>query len=1084
MEQRPEEVPGGVRVYWWGLLLSLVLALRVVLSAIDVQSAMVPDSDGHAWPFHTLFGPSLGGGLHRQGWTVVLTPGELSPDGAARFAGLLHAHLLIDLIFIGVYSTLLVLAIRTVCPDGWWRRCSLGLLAVLVAADLLENALALAVMARPGLLRAVLVLTAVKWVAAALLAVVLALRILVADPAPGGRVRDRVLVPEARTAIRRGTKAVIHQRFSYAPVLVIFLLSVPSGAAILEQLPDAQREWVFDLGSGARHAVMSILATAVLSLFLLAVGRRRTRYAARHSRPEPGQQPELPVPAREGGLQQAVWFVGPVLALLGMALYATAQRSDLVLLWRTAVWVSVPVLIVALSWLLRRTWRRHPGWHRPDRPLQFDPAEVHAVGIAGNVAAIGAVVVGGLSLLRAFTPLVVLPAASYLPVGAEAAPVRAPVAWLLVLAVAAIIGPWLVVILGASQAGRRSQPPPAERSGFVARLLVAVDRRLPLPRLTRLANQYSAWLLLAAAILVFVGLGVFPRFAGWIGLSATATLALGSLAGMLSAVGMILQDHPTPELFRLLRFRRTPLVMLLAVTVVLVGVLGGRSGLHRVNPGTATSSVDLRPSLDAAFSSWLTRAGRCEVEVDGYRVRPMLLVAAEGGGIRAAYWTVRGLQAIDDSTCAGSSTFLSGGASGGSVGLTVARFSGAGGATGSRAAVAAVKDMARPETLSQAADGTFVRDLLYGATGIPVPRLDDGDPFGWVDRARLIETGWTASGTWGARPFLSDPATLSPSTGALVLNSTGVAGNCRVWLSQLKLPAPVQDTTPTFDPELDCDKARGVATRTIDLFRAYGPFVEHSSPRTCLGLVTAATGALLTARFPYVTPSGVVGPCPDRKVEPGRRSAPYWPQTQLVDGGYIENSGLATITDLAHLWLPLVRAQNDRALADRDRGTPLVVPVVVSLANGSRDTTQPALDASPVSEFAVPPATFLAAGSALNNDNAQLGRAQDAVALAGLCPTQLHPTVCSALDNRFPSRVVVVDRATQPEIGAPLGWVLSGASITSLDNAMAVQLRTFCDRNRPRGLPAPPPGQPFAQATCRPGFGTLGDLALAVSGRY
>jgi len=62
--------------------------------------------------------------------------------------------------------------------------------------------------------------------------------------------------------------------------------------------------------------------------------------------------------------------------------------------------------------------------------------------------------------------------------------------------------------------------------------------------------------------------------------------------------------------------------------------------------------------------------------------------------------------------------------------------------------------------------------------------------------------------------------------------------------------------------------------------------------------------------------------------------------------------------------------------------------------------------------------------------------------------------------------------------------VLSGASITSLDNAMAVQLRTFCDRNRPRGLPAPPPGQPSAQATCRPGFGTLGDLALAVSGRY
>ena len=54
----------------------------------------------------------------------------------------------------------------------------------------------------------------------------------------------------------------------------------------------------------------------------------------------------------------------------------------------------------------------------------------------------------------------------------------------------------------------------------------------------------------------------------------------------------------------------------------------------------------------------------------------MLLYAAEVGGIRAAYWTVRGLQAIADTTCGERSALFSAGASGGSVGLTVARFSG------------------------------------------------------------------------------------------------------------------------------------------------------------------------------------------------------------------------------------------------------------------------------------------------------------------------------------------------------------------------------------------------------------------------
>lgn len=88
------------------------------------------------------------------------------------------------------------------------------------------------------------------------------------------------------------------------------------------------------------------------------------------------------------------------------------------------------------------------------------------------------------------------------------------------------------------------------------------------------------------------------------------------------------------------------------------------------------------------------------------------------------------------------------------LGLTVARFSGSAGSPGSQTAVEAVKRMAGPATLSQAADGTFVRDLVYGATGVPVPRVGEPDHLGWRGRTRLMEDGWVASGDWGTATFL------------------------------------------------------------------------------------------------------------------------------------------------------------------------------------------------------------------------------------------------------------------------------------------------------------------------------------------
>ena len=206
------------------------------------------------------------------------------------------------------------------------------------------------------------------------------------------------------------------------------------------------------------------------------------------------------------------------------------------------------------------------------------------------------------------------------------------------------------------------------------------------------------------------------------------------------------------------------------------------------------------------------------------------------------------------------------------------------------------------------------------------------------------------------------------------------------------------------------------------------------------------------------------------------KATPYWPRTQLVDGGYIENSGLATITDLSDDWSSLVRNHNAEALTAGST-QPLVVPIVVFLTNGDRRVVQPAIDSSPTSELTVPLVTFLRGKSSLSGNDALLERARASVELASFCPAT--DGACTDLQNHFPSRVVVVDRVTQPEIGAPLGWVMSAASITSMDSAMTTgQLQTTCVANAPSNTASGYTVQTDQETepSCRVGYATLGDL--------
>lgn len=1034
-----------VRGLKFALGCSVAIALGVVLTALSVQSGRIPDREGHGWPLSLLFGPVP----NRQGWRVVTDPDQLVEGG--RYTELLITFTFVDFGYIVMYGYLLWTVISALLR-GRWRTWTHRVLMALIVVDVVENLLSL-----PGLSnidpRVIFVITIGKWVLVAFIGVLLLLgTVTTREPSSERRVGHR---------LRRTYLAVTHQRFAFVPMIALFVLSVLSGAAILEQLPDVLRRWISDGGVGVRHAVVSMISTLAVGTALIVAGRYRAGYAYRH--PAPAPKPTKDNPRRPPRLW--VWAVGPAVTLVGALIALDSGRIGDIIWLRLAIFTAVPVvLILVVSRRLRRRWatEEHQDEYRYDRPPVFDDRELTAVRLAGAVAGIGTVVVGGLSLIRAFVPLLTV-------LKAETGANLAAVGFVVVVGAATVVAPWVIAIAGV-------------RRGAVRRTdRLTSGQSVALRSETEPSFPVRSTGLLAAGLGMFLLLAVWPDFAGWIGVAATANLALGSMAVMLSAVALVIQDRPTAEAFRWVGLRRSPLVSMLVLTLVLVGIFGGKNSIHEVDRGTPTTP-GRRLTMAESFEAWLRTPTPCETTVKGQTVRPMLLIAAEGGGIRAAYWTVLGLHTLDEHSCGGRSALMSAGASGGSVGLTVARFSGTPDSPGSAAAVRAVEQMAAPGTLAQATDGTFVRDVLYGATGVPVHRVGQPDWSEWKDRARLIEDGWANPEDqegldWGDRPFLTPATELSPTTGELVLNSTDVKHSCRVWLSQLNPGLPVSNAvTRSYDPERSCDKSPGAAARTIDLFTAYGPLVPGADPNACLGDIRSATAALLTARFPYVTPSGVIGPCPKKNFDDEGKSPPYWPRTQLVDGGYIENSGLATLTDLSDDWLSEVRDHNAGVLAAGDPSAPLVVPIVVFLTNGDRGVLQPAIDSSPTSELAVPLLTYLRGGRSLSGNGALLERARAAVELDGFCPERTG--TCRDVQSHFRSRVVVVDRVTQPEIGAPLGWVMSEASMTSMNTAMRRQLATKCAANAPAPTGAYGPVQVDRETepSCRTGYATLGDL--------
>jgi len=325
---------------------------------------------------------------------------------------------------------------------------------------------------------------------------------------------------------------------------------------------------------------------------------------------------------------------------------------------------------------------------------------------------------------------------------------------------------------------------------------------------------------------------------------------------------------------------RVPVVFALGLWLV-VAWIGQPERSHQAR---TTAAHGTRTTLDRAVSDWLDDQQPINGSV------PMVLVAASGGGAKAAYWTDLVLDCMagegrppkrDGAECAKSgkakprldSVLLTSSVSGGSIGvLHFVRHRG---------------DLERGKDWVDAAAGTEVlsplvswglfHDLPQFLLGFAADPSDCPTRLGCLrngDRALVQEAAIAA----GDDPKTIDAGLLAVERPLTVFNSSDAYVDPeRVVLAQAAL-APTR---------------KGGAC----LPGSGEPLRASVDARDLLGGrdVPLVTAALLSARFPALEPAGRVG---ENVPVAGRCPGEASPALELHDGGLFENTGLQTVADL------------------------------------------------------------------------------------------------------------------------------------------------------------------------------------------
>jgi hypothetical protein len=374
---------------------------------------------------------------------------------------------------------------------------------------------------------------------------------------------------------------------------------------------------------------------------------------------------------------------------------------------------------------------------------------------------------------------------------------------------------------------------------------------------------------------VFMGVSVAMALAlfVWSTFFVQSIVILGSAAIVLLAFAL---SVPVGSTLVWLGIRGgVPMLTFLLIWAVIISPLADN---HVVE--TLPGDPNARPAIGAAFDQWFERLDREHPTADGSH--PVILVATEGGGIRAAYWTAAVLTSLTDTVPTfADHTFALSGVSGGALGSTVydallvrrdemnvqvdedytpqareqysLRF--------------AARQMLSEDALAPTLAAMTQPDLAQRFVPAPI----------FPDRARALEgalerawsesirrRGGEADPTF-SNGFLSMLEGKSERFPSLFLNGTIVETGQRIIASNLRTDDLAQ---------------------TVDLYGAIG------------GDTRVSTAADNSMRFTYVSPAGTLLRAKSSNGGSPLECAPGARCEHVVDGGYFENSGSTTLSDV------------------------------------------------------------------------------------------------------------------------------------------------------------------------------------------
>ena len=468
-----------------------------------------------------------------------------------------------------------------------------------------------------------------------------------------------------------------------------------------------------------------------------------------------------------------------------------------------------------------------------------------------------------------------------------------------------------------------------------------------------------------------------PRF---IGAAPIALFAFASWTLVGSIVFVLL-----PKSYRLPSFAVAPLLLALAAAWV------DNHELRRLPASGVTRAASIEESALAWLASrgpefWQTAPRRKSI--------PVYIAAAEGGGLRAAYWTGSVLGQLEDATGGRFSRhlFAVSGVSGGSLGA--AAFVAEAAAPDCEAAAGSVTSCVQrflaQDFLSPAVAYLLFPDALQRFVPFPVRRFD---------RARALEASWERS--WGETHPGTVNAFAAPfeSLGSgprLFLNGTRVETGRRVLVS----PAVT---------------GNGEMPGVDDLLAVGGE--PWSLP------LSAAVH--LSARFTWFSPAAKI--CRDA-VEACDNGA-IW--GRVVDGGYHENSGAQTAAGVLRAF---------RRAAWRFQRAhpelPRIEPHVILISNDPSSGRLCDAPREPEPEHVAP--ELLAPLEALLNTRAARGAdARRALADAAAVPTGSTATEDCAKDERRANTLEFsLAEALPQKRTIALGWLLANGSTHEMQAAL------------------------------------------------